>query len=107
LREMQAHNRKTFPTFFRGALGPLAQHSARCSDVHRLIGNRDFEKGAAAAALDEIEGASMCAYQLVGDRQAEARAAAAGGAMEGGEEILARLLGKAGPGILDENAAPS
>jgi hypothetical protein len=62
-------------------------------------GDPEFRCGTACRQrlFHKRDRAAMGEHQLAGDRQAEAGAAGAGGAAEGGKEVLARLGGMPGP----------
>src|SRR5690606_32555756 len=79
------------------------QHAAHLVDAHRLIGNDDGKDGAPPHAFHEFDRAAMQAHQLVRNGKPQAGATALRGAAKGGEEVLPRLLGKAGSGIADGN----
>ena len=60
-----------------------------------------MRKQAPAAVSVERDGAAVQAHELGRDRQAEAGAAGAAGALEGGEQVRARALRDAGAVVVD------
>ena len=77
----------------------------------RAADTRDHQlEGRTAAAIDQFDAAAVGGDQLVRDGEAEAGAALARRALEGLEQVLARLLGTPGPSSRDldrRRGAPS
>jgi len=71
---------------------------------NRAIRDFDAELGADRGLFHKRNGAAMGEHQFAGDRKAEPRAARAGGAAEGGEEVLAGFLRHARAGVVDGDA---
>src|SRR5262245_11467009 len=84
---------------FQGGSRPCAL-GADDLEFHWAVGNGDAE-GGTDGARDEIDLAGMGADQLGCDRKAEPAATGAAGGLECLEEVIAGLLGNAGPGVRD------
>src|SRR6266508_5917040 len=77
---------------------PPAAGAAPRPQLDRAVGDADAE-GRADRALDQLDLAAMGAHQLGRDGEAEPGAAGPGRALERLEQVAARLVGDAGPGI--------
>ena len=65
------------------------------------LGQADQELAALGVAAQEIQPAAMAAHQFGGDGKAQAGAALARAALEGGEQVFARLGRQARAGVAD------